>query len=63
MLLEEVLKLPNVPRLDLPEELRYEEVAIAPQPRLKLAKLERSHWAARSCEWRVVFQLRRQSRG
>jgi hypothetical protein len=44
LLLEGVLKLPKVPRLDLPEELRYEEVAVAPQPRLKLTKLQRSHW-------------------
>jgi len=44
VLLEEVLRLPKVPRLDLPEELQYEEVAVAPQPRLKLTKLERSHW-------------------
>ena len=34
LLLEEVLRLPKVPRLDLPEELQYEEVAVAPQPRL-----------------------------
>jgi superfamily II DNA or RNA helicase len=44
LLLEEVLRLPKVPRLDLPEELQYEEVAVAPQPRLKLSKLEVSHW-------------------
>lgn len=44
VLLEEVLRLPKVPRLDLPEELQCEEVAVAPQPRLKIAKLERSHW-------------------
>ncbi len=44
MLLEEVLKLPRVPRLDLPEELQYEEVAVKPQSRLKLAKLERNYW-------------------
>ncbi|MEK6409562.1 MAG: SNF2-related protein [Acidobacteriota bacterium] len=44
LLLEEVLRLPKVPRLDLPEELQYEEVAVAPQSRLKLAKLELSRW-------------------
>jgi superfamily II DNA or RNA helicase len=43
LLLEEVLRLPKVPRLDLPEELQYEEVAVAPRSRLKIAKLERSH--------------------
>lgn len=44
LLLEEVLRLPKVPRLDLPEELQYEEVAVAPQPRLKLTRLELSRW-------------------
>jgi len=44
VLLEEVLRLPKVPRLDLPEELQFEEILVAPQPRLKIAKLDRSHW-------------------
>ncbi|MEK6320773.1 MAG: DEAD/DEAH box helicase [Acidobacteriota bacterium] len=44
VLLEKVLLLPKVPPLDLPEELQYEEVAVAPRPRLKLAKLERASW-------------------
>ena len=43
LLLEGVLKLPKVPRLDLPEELRYEEVDVAPKPRLKLTK-QGNHW-------------------
>lgn len=44
LLLEEMLRLPEVPRLDLPEEFRYEEVSVVPRPRLKLAKLERGYW-------------------
>src|SRR6185369_1450579 len=40
-LLEQMLLLSKLPPLDLPEDLQYAEVAIAPQPRLKLAKLER----------------------
>jgi superfamily II DNA or RNA helicase len=43
-LLEKMLGLPKVPRLELPEELQYEEIAVAPQPRLKIAKLEGIHW-------------------
>lgn len=43
-LVETMLLLPKVPRLNLPEELQYAEVAVAPRPRLKLAKLERSNW-------------------
>ena len=43
-LLEEILRLPELPRLDLPEELRYAELTVVPQPLLKLAKLERGFW-------------------
>jgi superfamily II DNA or RNA helicase len=33
-LLGELLRLPHLPRLDLPEELHFEEVAVKPHPRL-----------------------------
>jgi superfamily II DNA or RNA helicase len=33
-LLTSLLDMPTLPRLDLPEELRYEEVTLAPRPRL-----------------------------
>lgn len=36
-LLEEVFRLPRLPRLDLPEELKCEEAALAPQPCLKIS--------------------------
>jgi superfamily II DNA or RNA helicase len=35
-LLEEALRLPRVPRLDLPEELRYEEVRVVPRCRCRV---------------------------
>jgi superfamily II DNA or RNA helicase len=35
-LLGELLRLPRLPRLELPEELRFEEVPLQPRPRLRL---------------------------
>jgi superfamily II DNA or RNA helicase len=43
-LLRELLRLPRLPHLDLPEELRYEEVVLPPQPRLKVAPPEKVAW-------------------
>jgi superfamily II DNA or RNA helicase len=43
-LLQELLKLPQLPRLDLPEELRFEEVRVAPGPRIKVKPPERRGW-------------------
>jgi hypothetical protein len=37
-LLQQLLSLPELPRLDLPEELKVEEVRVAPQPRLRVRK-------------------------
>jgi superfamily II DNA or RNA helicase len=36
--LEEMLRLPDLPRLDLPEEMRYKEVASTPRPYLKMKR-------------------------
>jgi hypothetical protein len=44
LLLEYVLGMPHLPRLDLPDELRYEEITVAPHPRLKVSEGERSYW-------------------
>jgi superfamily II DNA or RNA helicase len=44
-LLEQLLRLPQLPRLDLPEELRFEEAAPAPRPRLKVLAPERHGWS------------------
>jgi hypothetical protein len=44
-LLRELLKLSELPRLDLPEELRFEEVRAAPQPFLKVKPPERRGWS------------------
>lgn len=37
-LLQQMLSLPELPRLDLPEELKVEEVRLLPQPRLRVRK-------------------------
>jgi superfamily II DNA or RNA helicase len=44
--MEDLLAMPRLPRLDLPEELRYEEVPVAPRPRLKVREAERTYWKA-----------------
>ncbi|HVF90166.1 MAG TPA: SNF2-related protein, partial [Blastocatellia bacterium] len=43
-LLQEMLVLPALPRLDLPEELRFEETSAIPKSRLKIRKPENQRW-------------------
>ncbi len=43
-LLEEILRTPRLPRLDLPPELSFEEVRPAPRPRLHLRRPEQRAW-------------------
>jgi superfamily II DNA or RNA helicase len=42
--LAELLRLPDLPRLDLPEDLRYEEIALAPRPCLKIKRRAQQSW-------------------
>ena len=42
--LAELLRLPDLPRLDLPVDLRYEEITVAPRPRLKVKRRESRGW-------------------
>jgi superfamily II DNA or RNA helicase len=52
--LEELLRLPDLPRLDLPEDLRYEEVATAPRPCLTIKRREAQRWSyGRDQDWLV----------
>ncbi|HVG21303.1 MAG TPA: SWIM zinc finger family protein, partial [Blastocatellia bacterium] len=44
--MEDLLGMPRLPRLDLPEQLQYEEVVMSPLPRLKVREGERSYWKA-----------------
>jgi superfamily II DNA or RNA helicase len=50
-LLTELFRLPNLPRLDLPEELRVEEARPAPRPCLKVKPPERRGWGGRETAW------------
>jgi superfamily II DNA or RNA helicase len=43
-LLKELLKQPHLPRLDLPEDMHFEEVQVPPRPRLKVKPPERTGW-------------------
>jgi hypothetical protein len=43
-LLQQMLSLPKVPRLDLPEDLRVEEVKLTPKPRLRIHKPKRNYY-------------------
>jgi superfamily II DNA or RNA helicase len=43
-LLQQLLTLPQLPRLELPEELKVEEVRIRPQPRLRIHKPDRNSY-------------------
>jgi hypothetical protein len=54
--LEELHRLPRVPRLDLPEELKCEEQALAPQPCLKISKLnDRANWQRDQLQGELSF--------
>ncbi|WP_435022533.1 SNF2-related protein (plasmid) [Tundrisphaera sp. TA3] len=56
-LIAELLRLPHQPRLDLPEDLRYEEVAIAPLPFLKVKKREPRGWSSATDDNWLVGEL------
>ncbi|MDR3632361.1 MAG: DEAD/DEAH box helicase [Isosphaeraceae bacterium] len=50
-LLAELLRLPNLPRLDLPEELQFEEARPAPRPLLKIKRDQSRYFSAREEPW------------
>ena len=52
--LETLLRLPRLPRLDLPEELSYEEVSVAPRPRLRVRPAP-PHWGTRRLRGTLSF--------
>ena len=52
--LAELLRLPDLPRLDLPEDLRYEEVAPAPRPYLTIKRRDDRRWmSGRDQNWLI----------
>jgi hypothetical protein len=46
--LEELLGMSQLPKLDLPPELRFEEVSLTPRPRLLVKAQERNGWQRRN---------------
>jgi len=43
-LLQQLLTMPQLPRLELPEELKVEEVRLTPHPRLRVRKADRTYY-------------------
>jgi hypothetical protein len=54
-LLKQMLGLPHWPRLDLPEKLRFEEVVLAPRPRLKVKAPEHRNWGSNRLRGELSF--------
>ncbi|HSE97246.1 MAG TPA: DEAD/DEAH box helicase, partial [Blastocatellia bacterium] len=54
-LIETLLAMPSTPRLDLPEELRFEEVRVRPRPLLKIKKSQSHSWRGASLEGELSF--------
>ena len=54
--LVEMLKSPQLPRLDLPEELKCEEVVLAPRPHLKIKEPEKSYWGPQKLRGQLAFE-------
>jgi len=52
--LDTLLRLPRLPHLDLPEELRYEEVAVTPRPRLRVHPAP-AHWGKKRLRGTLSF--------
>ncbi len=54
--IEELMNVPVLPQLSLPEELRYEEVRVVPQPRLTVvAPKKRNPWESNWLRWDLSF--------
>lgn len=54
--IEELMNVPILPPLSLPEELRYEEVRVVPQPRLTVASpKKRNPWESDWLQWDLSF--------
>jgi superfamily II DNA or RNA helicase len=54
--IQELLAMPVVPRLSLPEELRYEEIRVTPRPRLTVVAPQRKNqWEADRLHWKLSF--------
>jgi hypothetical protein len=55
-LIQELMGMPALPRLSLPEELQYEEMRVIPRPRLTvLAPEKRNQWGRDWLHWKLAF--------
>jgi superfamily II DNA or RNA helicase len=55
-LIQELLRVPHLPRLDLPEELRFEEVRVPARPRLKIHPPRSHNWGAPRLRGELSFE-------
>jgi superfamily II DNA or RNA helicase len=54
--IQELLAMPVLPRLSLPEKLRYEEIHLTPRPRLTVVAPQRKNqWDADRLQWKLSF--------
>ena len=55
-LIQELMAMPVLPRLSLPDELQYEEIRVTPRPRLTVVAPERrNQWDADRLYWKLSF--------
>lgn len=54
-MLGEILKAPQLPRLDLPDDLNYEEVLAFPRPRLTIKEPEKNYWGPQKLRGELAF--------
>ncbi len=56
VLIQELMSMPVLPRLSLPEELQYEEIRLTPRPRLTVvAPQRRNSWDPDRLHWKLAF--------
>jgi superfamily II DNA or RNA helicase len=54
--IRELMAMPVLPRLSLPEELQYEEIQVTPRPRLTVVAAGRKNqWEANLLHWKLSF--------
>jgi len=54
-LLGEILKSPQLPRFELPEEMRYEEIVVTPRPRLTIKEPQKNYWGTQKLRGELEF--------
>src|SRR5262249_38429956 len=54
-LLGEILKSPQLPRLDLPAEMQFEDVVTTPRPHLTIREPQKSYWGPQKLQGELEF--------